>query len=332
VPENESELREFLAQNGLRTVNPNDPRAQILLASKLTWAKLPQSRKLLRAMGEAVEEGRSVVLLDIGPRDLGQGYKRRSLGPLEGAPQVAAPRVEQYDLFSGIQVTLRETAEPESHLHPAADNDSLWAGLPRPSTWLWNGLRGGLVVPAADMEAVGLNAEALLSLWSSRGADQQAICHQGDYYAYELADFYEFSPRQKDTNTMTKLRDKVKFLAEDAPTLRERLNPNAPIETIDLSQSYRQSGKTGRALRLTALANCGKNLTRVPIVELAFGEGKGKVLLSQALTAGRLARGHHEPGLYGIRYDPVAEQFTLNMLAEVLKLEKQSHSESARIR
>ena len=131
---------------------------------------------------------------------------------------------------------------------------------------------------------------------------------------------------------MTKLRDKVKFLAEDAPTLRERLNPNAPIETIDLSQSYRQSGKTGRALRLTALANCGKNLTRVPIVELDFGEGKGKVLLSQALTAGRLARGHHEPGLYGIRYDPVAEQFTLNMLAEVLKLEKQSHSESARIR
>jgi hypothetical protein len=53
-------------------------------------------------------------------------------------------------------------------------------------------------------------------------------------------------------------------------------------------------------------------------VELTFGTGAGRLVLSQALTAGRLVRSAAEPGFYGIRYDPAAEQFTLNMLAAAL--------------
>jgi hypothetical protein len=49
-----------------------------------------------------------------------------------------------------------------------------------------------------------------------------------------------------------------------------------------------------------------------------FADRRGSVILSQLLTAGRLAPGFGQPGLYGIRYDPAAAQFILNMLAAAL--------------
>jgi hypothetical protein len=231
---------------------------------------------------------------------------------------VKDPYVDHDSLFSGIQLTFTQTAEPESHLHPAPDNDSLWNVLPRQSTWIWNGLRAGLVAPGVDMEVAGLSSSAFLSLWASHGADAQAIRAGKGYFAYELADFYAFSTQRDDKAVMQKLRDKVKLLAEDAPALQDRINPNAPIQITDLAQIYRRDGEDGKATALTPLASCGKNLTRIPVVELAFGPSKGKVILSQLLTAGRLVRGQQEPGLYGIRYDPAAEQFTLNIIAKTL--------------
>jgi beta-galactosidase len=318
VPPGETELRAFLAQNGIKAVSPEERQARVLVMSAPTWATLPGSTALQRTFRDALERGQSVVLLDVGPRNLGQGYKHGELGPLEGAPRVASPRVEHYDLFSGIQVTFREAAEPESHLHPAQDNASLWCSLPRQSTWLWNGLRGGLVVPAADMEVTGLSANAFVSLWVSRGADAAAIRSATNYYAYELAGFYDFSTQEKDKVLMARLREKVKLLAEDAPALQDRINPNAPVEGLDIARAFRGSGVEGMATRLIPLANCGKNLTRVPVVELAFGPAKGKLILSQVLTAGRLVRGRKEPGLYGLRYDPAAEQWALNLMAQAL--------------
>jgi beta-galactosidase len=271
----------------------------------------------LSALQKAVDTGKSVVLLDIGPRDLGQGYKK-DLGPLEGAPKVQAPFVIRDKLFSGIQLTFTEAAEPESHLHPAAGNDSLWNSLPRQSTWIWNGLRAGLIVPSADMNVTGLSASAFLSLWAGRGANAQAVRSNENYYAYELAGYYAFSPEKMDKTVTARLRDKVRLLADDAPSLQGRINPKAPIQCTDLAQIYRQSGAECKATQLVPLASCGKNLACLPIVELIFGPGKGNVILSQVLTAGRLVRGHREPGLYGIRYDPAAEQFTLNLIADAL--------------
>jgi beta-galactosidase len=314
----DAELRAFLAQNGLRTVGLDDPQARVLVLSAPLWRQLQQSSALRDQLETAVDRGQSVVLLDIGPHDLGQGYKKGDLGPLEGAPRVKDPYVERDNLFCGIQLIFREAAEPESHLHPAPDDDSLWAYLPRESTWLWNGLRGGLVVPSADMEVRGLSAPAFLSLWASRGANAEAVRQATNYFAYELAGFYAFSPNDKDKDVMDKLRAKVRLLAEDAPALQDRINPKAPMQGNNIAQIYHQDTAQGKASTLQPLAVCGKNLTRIPVIELTFGPSKGRVILSQALTAGRLVRGHQEPGLYGIRYDPAAEQFTLNMIAKAL--------------
>ncbi|HKB91876.1 MAG TPA: hypothetical protein VKC60_15275, partial [Opitutaceae bacterium] len=318
VPEGENEILQLLQENKLKRVTIDDPQANVIVTSLQTWNKLVRGPGLRAQLQSAVDRGVSVVLLDIGPRDLGQGYKKGDLGPLEGAPRIVNPRVEHVDLFSGVKITFTEAAEPESHLHPALRNDELWAGLPKESTWLWNGLRAGLVVPAADLEVSGLNSFAFVSVWAARGADERALTGGNPYYAYELAGFFAFSSNDKDKGVVSKLRDKVKLLAEDAPALQDRINPNAPIEAIDLQAAYKQSAN-GKALQLTALANCGKNLTRVPIAELTFGPAKGKVILSQVLTAGRLIRQYQEPGFYGIRYDPAAEQFTLNMIAAAVR-------------
>ena len=129
---------------------------------------------------------------------------------------------------------------------------------------------------------------------------------------------YAFSPEDRNEATINQLRNKVKLLVEDAPALQDRINPDAPIESNDIARTYRQDSYECKAVQMTPLASCGKNLTRVPIVELEFGPLKGNVILSQVLTAGRLIRGNQKPGLYGIRYDPAAEQFTLNLIARSL--------------
>jgi beta-galactosidase len=317
VPPADQELKEFFARNGIRTVALDDPQADTLVLSAPSTSRLPQSPALLKTLQDAVNAGKSVVLLDIGPRDLGPGYKN-DLGPLEGAPKIIDPYVEHDDLFSGIQLTFTEAAEPESHIQPAPDDDSLWASLPRQSTWLWNGLRAGLVVPSADMDVKGLSSSAFLSLWVSRGADEQSIRNEKYYYAYELAGYYAFSSESTNAEIIAALRGKVKLLAEDAPALQDRIDPKAPVECTDIAQIFQQSGAGCQATQLIPLVDCGKDLTRVPVVELVFGPSKGNVILSQVLTAGRLVPGHQEPGLYGIRYDPAAEQFTLNMVAKAL--------------
>jgi len=312
VPENETELRTFLQQNGIRSVRVDDPKAKIILTSEKTWANIGASRSMLAA---AVERGASVVLLDIGLRDLGQGYRKGDLGPLDGAPRLkpGEATTQSQDLFAGIKVNFEQVAEPESHIQPGADDDSLWQNLPRPATWLWNGLRGGLIAPAADMEVTGLSSKGFVAQWTGHGADAKSIV-AGGYYAYQLAGYYAFSHKANDKQTMADLRNRVKFLAEDAPALQDALNPNSPIEQTDLGKGYRSAG--GQAQRLIQLSTCGKSLTRTDIIELTFGDAKGNVILSQALTAGRLVRGYAEPGQYGIRYDPAAEQFVLNILAK----------------
>jgi hypothetical protein len=317
VSPDETEIRAFLRQNGLTVTGLEDPAARVRVGSKATWEKIRSSPGMRRQWGEAVDRGQSLVLLDIGPRELGQGYKPGDLGPLEGAPQVASQRIEQLDLFAGVHLAFHLVAEPESHLQPALRDDSLWSDLPRQSTWLWNGLRGGLVVPAEDMEVTGLSSSAFVSLWAGRGADRLEMQSGRSYYAYQLAGFYVFSSQEKDAAAIAQLRSKVKALTEDAPSLENLIDPKAPIEPVDLTQAYRRN-QNGKAEQLTPLASCGKSLTRLPIVELSFGPGQGRVLLSQVLTAGRLVRGAAEPGLYGIRYDPAAEQFTLNLIAHAL--------------
>jgi beta-galactosidase len=315
----ETELRAFLKQNGIAAMTWDDPRVNLIVGSSATWKALtasPQVKTDRAMLAAQVNRGASVVLLDIGPRDLGEGY-RKTLGNLEGAPVVQDPYVENADLFDGVHLTFRQVAEPESHIQPAAANRELWTGLPIPATWIWNGLRGGLIAPAADMEVTGLSQAGLLAQWKQHGADTAALGSGKPYFAYQFFGYYAFSTTPEDKSTQGALRARVRLLAEDAPALKDAINPNGPIDQIDLGAAYRTAAGA-RAQRLVTLSTCGKNLTRSEIVELTFGTGAGRLVLSQALTAGRLVRSAAEPGFYGIRYDPAAEQFTLNMLAAAL--------------
>jgi len=315
VPDEEKELRAFLNSQHLTTTSLDDASANVILTSINTWKRLAQKDDVLATqLQRAIDKGTSVVMLDAGERYLGQGYPAKSgdLGPLQGVARITDPKITSYDLFKGVSLTFTEAAEPESHLHADKDNSKLWNHIPKQYTWLWNGMRGGLLAPAADLEFKGLSADAFLAQWKGRGADEKAI-QRGSYYAYELQGFYAFSASPNDKDVQKKLKDQVAFLVEDAPALANAINPLTPVKTINLSQEY-QSSQKGQAQSFTALANCGKNLTKTPVALIAFGEGKGKLIVSQLLTAGRLAKGFGEEGFYGIRYDEVAVQMVLNML------------------
>jgi hypothetical protein len=309
----EDELRAFLAAHGLPICALADPRAQALLLSWRGWEEIARGGPILGILEAAIARGSRIVLLDLNAPWDADFIQGRYQGPLQGAGRVEEPRTLEVALPFGVRARLRQSPEPESHLHPAEGDDSLWSGLERQATWLWNGLRGGLIVPPSDLELRGLSQAAFLALWRSRGADTVAI--QGArYIAYELAGQYAFCT-EPDEAVANKLRQRVSFLVEDAPSLQNVINPSAPIRVRDLAEEFRAAA-TGQAERLTPLASCGKNLLRAPVAQVDFGAGRGRLILSQAITRGRLAEGFGQSGLYGLRRDPAAEQFVLNMLAK----------------
>ncbi|HYK57284.1 MAG TPA: hypothetical protein VEV15_12505, partial [Flavisolibacter sp.] len=179
-----------------------------------------------------------------------------------------------------------------------------------------------LIAPAADMEFSGLSADAFLTQWKARGADEAAI-KKGSYYAYELQGFFEFSAKASDDVLQKKLKEKVAFLVQDAPALANAINPATPVKVTNLSEDYRAS-LNGQAQGFTPLANCGKNLTRTPVALIDFGTGKGSLIVSQLLTAGRLSKSNNEKEFYGIRYDEVAAQLVLNMIQKTVEKKKEA--------
>jgi beta-galactosidase len=317
IPGDEKELKAFLEKQNIATTSLDDATAKVLLTSANTWNKIAKGdRQTIDLLQSGIDKGASVVMLDVGEKYLGQGYpaKNGDLGPLQGAPRINDPKITNYNLFKGVKLTFTEPAEPESHLHADKDNNELWKNIPKQYTWLWNGMRGGLLAPAADMDFSGLSANAFLAQWKSRGADENAI-KNGTYYAYELQGFFEFSDKENDVIVQKKLKDKVAFLVEDAPALANSINPFTPVKITNLSKEYLSSQK-GEAKQFIPLANCGKNLTRTPIALIDFGDTRGKLIVSQLLTAGRLAKGFGDEGEYGIRYDEVAAQIVLNMITK----------------
>ena len=183
---------------------------------------------------------------------------------------------------------------------------------------MWNGLRGDLVVPAWDMELQGVNADLFLDQWLARGADQKAIKSGKPYYAYELHGYYKFAGKEDDFVVKKSLKDYVQRVIEDAPSLAVFIDTRAPIQVTDLSAGYK-AANTGMAKHLIRLANAGKNLTRVPVMKIEFGEGRGNLVVSQLLTADRLAPRPTTGGFYDIRYDEAAVQTVLNMFADAIK-------------
>jgi hypothetical protein len=318
IPEFEKELNAFFKGLGIRITQVNDDHAEVIVTSREAWDRIAGGDvSLQNALGKAIEKGTSVVMLDVGERNLGKGYPKGNgeLGNLQGQEKLTESYIYSYELLSGITLTFTEAVESESHMHANNANNALWAGIPEDYTWLWNGYRGGLLVPASNMEISGLNSNAFISQWEEKGADKQKII-DADYYAYELDGYYEFSRIPGDASIKKKLRDKIQFLLEDAPALAISINPDGPIEVRNLHEAYKFA-KQGIAEQFESLAECGKGLTRTPVALISFGEEKGNLIVSQLLTAGRLAKGYGEDGLYGVRKDEVARQFVLNMISLV---------------
>ena len=319
VASEEPEIIQFLKEQHIRHVPISDTSADIIIFSLSGWDQIAHGdQSLIGTIENAIDRGKSVILLDAGERYLGQGYPqdKNELGPLQGVAKKSNTPIKSYDLFSGISLSFQEVAEPESHIHPDIKNNSLWENIPYETTWMWNGMRGGLIVPATDMRIEGLSSISFLTLWKGRGADERKIIDE-EYYSYELEGFYEFSNIPDDKETIRKLKNKIIFLVEDAPALANSLNPNAPIKVNNLTENYKESlNRKGNSM--ISLVNAGKNLTRVPVMMLQFGEGKGKLLVSQLLTSGRLVKRLETDDFYDIRYDVVANQFVLNMIKVTL--------------
>jgi hypothetical protein len=322
VASDDPELIQFLKKWNIKRVPVSDPSSSIIMLSKNDWEKIAIGDKSLPGiMEKAINKGTSVIMLDAGDRFLGQGYPlvKNDLGPLQGVVSKSNTPIKSYDLFGGIKLAFNEAAEPESHIHPDKNNSTLWDHIPLDNTWLWNGLRGGLIVPATYMGFEGLSSTAYLSQWLARGADENKI--KGDnYFAFEMEGFYEFSDSPDDAEIKGKLKKKVAFLVEDAPALANSINTNAPVKVTNISKGYKDA-QNGIGENLTTLVNAGKGLTRTPVISVNFGKNKGNLIVSQLLTAGRLADGFGEVGQFGIRYDPVAEQFVLNMMRSSLNSE-----------
>ncbi len=320
IANDDFELKAFLSDHKLFTTDISDKNSDIILTSYKTWKKIEHGDiQILKILKQVIEDGKSIVMLDVGPVFLGQGYPkdRADLGPLQGVMKIKQPEIHTIEILGGITLVFKEVAEPESHIHPDKENDLLWENLKKDYTWLWNGMRGGTIVPATKMEVeTALSPNSYLKQWKTRGADPILIRGES-YYAYELQGFYSFSTIKNDITVSNELRKKVLFHVEDAPALANSINPNAPIKIIDLVQNYKNSTDM-KANKLIPLVNCGKNLTQIPVILIDFGNDQGNLIISQLLTKGRLAKGFGTEGLYGIRYDEVAVQFVLNMLKAVI--------------
>lgn len=318
IPSYEKELIDFAHENKLNVVDPNhSDDFDVLLLSKESWLKIKEDKSvLLKKVQELVEDGKSVLILNAGPLNLGQGYpKDGSLGNLQGGHKVDYAQIDEFELLDEVKVAFKEIAEPESHIHAHEESKALWSYLSADQTWLWNGYKGGLIVPADSMDVIGQDREGFLKIWKTRGAEEEHLETSKTYKGFELEGFYAFSHEPgKDQEVKKALRDKVAFIVEDAPALAGSVNPKAAIKTYDLTAELAQQ-KTNSSLSIRSLAIAGKGMVRTPVVKVE--KGNGKLIISQLLTAGRLADGHGSEGLYGVRRDPVAEQMVLNMLSEL---------------
>lgn len=319
APRSEREIRKMARRQGLNLTG-RASRADLLVLGRKGWENFDKWRS---TMDKAVSRGASVVLLEAGNRGLGIAYNddQDELESLSGAPKLSADEkneIETTDLIAGLKIRSVKATEGESHIQPPKESAALWNGLEREWTYLWNGLRGGIIVPAYNMEAEGISADAFLAQWSARGADIEKI-KTGPYFAYEYCGFYTFSFRADDPEADKFLKDKVKFLVEDMPALELSLPRYTPTRITDLHEGY-VATEGIRVSRLTPLVVAGKNLVRTPVIKVNFGEGEGSMVISQLYTEGRLAKGCAEKRrYYPVVYDEAAVQFVLNIFSEALK-------------
>lgn len=289
-----------------------DPEAKTLVLGRRSREAL-RAGTLIPKMEQALQKGQNLLILDVGPFDL-VPVDEKDLGNLQGGRVVPDPQQEELPLPFGASAVFREMPEPESCIHPTEEGLELWKNIHKENTRLWNGSRGGVIVPASSMEVKGMAPEALLKSWVERGADAAEI-RSGECTVLELGGLYAF---REDEAVIADLRQRVRFLVDDAPALAGRIDPNGVPRRIPLGELYQES--SGQASDITSLALCGKDLRQSPLQSIAFGPGRGRVILSQLITSGRLKATVPHPHdvedhpRWSLKPDPAAAHLLLGMV------------------
>ena len=308
----DEELPAFLINNNIKLVDIHG-RPDIVLVSVSAFKQLASDISIKSVCELLLAQGVNFIFLDVGEMDLGQGYMEgNALGGFAVAPKIESESVTEYPLLCGLKAQFALVAEPESCLHPTKHSANLWANLSKDNTWLWSGLKGGLIVPATNMSVSALSQNAFLNVWKSRGADIEQI-QTGDYYVYYLESHYAFSTNYNKA-VEDELKRKIKLLVDDAPSLAKAINYNGKIQVVNLSRAY-EDCRNGIIESIKELAVCGKGLIRTPLIEVTLENCGGRVVLSQLITKNRLDKTNQSAQLSCASFDPACEQFVLNMLS-----------------
>ncbi len=348
IPDSELELSTVLRDLGLKPGSITN-EVDIIVTSHITWDAIYKGdSSVMQQLDGAIRAGKKVVMLDVGPKF--HGEKCPTPAPIVGADGTEYPAHiiqkgdtskntlllasqsfsdefearREKDIWSGdfpggVSMSMKYALEPESHFHPSPFGQELWNDLSgKDRTWLWNGLRGGLTVPAIDVFVDDLDQNGYLDFWLKRGADTARI-KNGPYYAYELEGYFGFSDTNDDLLVLQDLYKRVHFVVEDLVSLRGLLDPDSDAKIQDISRVYSSLG--GKSEKIVPLAIAGYGLNKTPIQMIDFANG-GKLIVSNLFTAGRLTKEISGSNLYDYRFDPVCLQFVLNMLAFPLESEE----------
>ncbi|REE00091.1 glycoside hydrolase family 2 protein [Marinoscillum furvescens] len=336
------ELKQALDQVGLDTYPIASRSVDVVVTSFHSWNAISAGDEaLMQELDKAITKGKKVVMLDVGPKFHGEKcpepaaiegldgrtYPAHTIAKADTSKNTLLIASRQFsdefeaqrkqdiwtgDFPGGIGLSMKYAFEPESHFHPSANGEALWQHLGSlQQTWLWNGLRGGLTVPAVNLFINDLDQASFLDFWAKRGADTTLI-KSGPYYAYELEGYFGFSSTNDDLYVLQDLYKRVHFVVEDLVSLKGLLNPDSDAKIQDISAVYQSL--QGKSEKIVPMVIAGYGLNKTPVIMVEFDHG-AQLMVSNLFTAGRLTSSQDSPELYGYRYDPVALQFVLNMAA-----------------
>lgn len=309
VHSSEDELIEFLDANNIKYTT-NFSNCDVIVGLEETYNLLKTDKTLKSSIESSLKKGISVAILSAGPKVLGEGYEADSVERIQKVRRVDISELESTEIAFGISVSFKGASEPESCVHSTGNMNELWENINRKSMWLWNGLRGGLIVPAVDMSVDGNDKESFEKMWTSKGADTEKM-KKSDYFAYELEGYYEYSEKE-DENVKNALRQQVRFVVEDAPSLKDCIDTEAEITVTNLYKKYNELASNEGKIKYIDVVKAGKNLLRTPCVAVEFEDGKGRLLISQMMFDGRLA--NKCGGFFDLRNDVAASQLIVNII------------------
>ena len=193
-------------------------------------------------------------------------------------------------------------------MHPVCPESPLWNGIDKKQMWLLNGRRGGLILPAAEMEIEGADAEGFLQKWVNAGADEEAI-RTRPYFVLSSIGMHVFSEKTTEKEREA-LQERVDFLLADAPALKNNMD-DYTVKVTNLHDVYKK--RLESPVKSEHLLKAGIRLGKIPAICIKQGNGLGDIYLWQLFMDGRL--GGKDKEIYGLRRDEAACQLLLNSIA-----------------